>query len=58
VVTQVAAIGATARAAAGAMGLAVIYGGRQRVVLFTTGSNPYVLWLPPDKAAELANAYR
>ena len=58
VVAQVEAVDASARAAAGAVGLAVIYGGRQRVVLFTTGHEQYVLWLPPDKAAQLANAYR
>jgi hypothetical protein len=58
VVAQVAAIGATARAAAGAVGLAVIYGGRQRVVVFTTGGAQYALWLPPDHAAQLAAAYR
>lgn len=58
VVTGVDLIGVRSSAASGAIGLAAIYGGRQRVVVLTQSGERYVLWLPPENAAQLAAAYR
>jgi hypothetical protein len=50
--------GAPVRSAAGGAAVGAIYAGKQHVSIRTTTSSVgYVLWLPPQKAAELAGAF-